>query len=261
MVKKEDDEKKEAQSRRNEEDSGLLHQSLGATSVGSDIGGAVLKAASQAGLLDMLLKLVIGWFTKSPKPVAPQKPVEPNKPTPAGGDDDFPDDHIPRPTAGRKVAKVTLHLARAQYSRERFPQEYNANNPFGLVSQGELKEIERGNGALTWLSKFWLDLTAYDEQGHEFVRADVLTLGLAYKTEIRCGDAFIIGRGADAEGQPVAGYETNDTDQIGNGITAWLSSKGFLHQMQCFAAADGETFHCSGSVNGVRSNEFDIKVS
>jgi len=224
-----------------------------------NIVGTIINAADQAGLLDKLLSLVIGWFTRAPKPVPPQKPVD--KPTPAGGTDDFPDDHIPRPSAGRKVAKATLHLVRSQYSRQRFPEEYNDNNPFGLVPQGELKQIEQGNGALNWENKFWLDLTAYDEQGREFVRADVMSLGLAYKTEIRCGDAFIIGHGAAANGEPIAGYETNDTDEIGNGITAWLTSKGFLHQMQCFASADGQSFHCFGSVNGVRSNEFDIKVS
>lgn len=212
-----------------------------------DIVGAILEA--NPGLLQKLLGMLLGLFNRAPK-----KPVDP--PTePVGGDsgDDFPDDTIPAPKELPIVAKVRLKLSRVQLSKQRFPDAYTAQNPFGLMNA---KEIEEGD-AMPYGSKFWLDLTAYDSKGKEILRDRVLANGLAYQTEHHCGDAFIIGHGGSSQ-NPTAGYETNDTNEIGNGITAWISSEGFLHQMK----AHGEgTFECWGKVNGIESNHFTLKVS
>lgn len=211
------------------------------------------------GLLDAIFGWLGGLFKKKPTP--PPGPV--TVPTPApNSPDDFPDDHIPRkPNVGRVVTKVHIGIARAQYSRERFPEEYTPANPFGLIPDAYLRGLEKGQGALPWASKIWLDLTATDQDGHEFLRPDVQALGLAFQTEHHFGDAYIIGKGANPDGTPIGGYDTNDTNEIGNGISAWLSSLGFLHQMQAWDAADGDTFEVYGVVKGVVSNKFKIKVS
>jgi hypothetical protein len=218
----------------------------------------VIKFADQnEDLIRGIVSFIKGLFGKG-KPKPPSEPVK--EPTPVAGpqDDDFPDDVIPAPPQkGRKVTTVALHLTRAQYNRQRFPEKYTDDNPFGLYSQDYLKQVEAGNEAINWGSKFWLDLTARDAEGKEFLRDAIVAGGLAFKTEHHCGDAYIIGGGVFPDGGN-KDYKTNDTAEIGNGISAWLSSNGFLHQMK----AHGEgAFECWGKVGGVESNHFTLKVS
>lgn len=234
-------------------------QNLGGV-VGGIVGPVVNDPVVKQMLLQAIIQAITGWlsgiFNKKPKP--PTVPVTAPTPAPSQPDPSFPDDHIPRPPTTRKVARVRIKLERVQLSKERFPNEYTPENPFGLVSPGP---IQAGSN-MNWGSKFWVDLTAYDEQGKEFLRPDVLTYGLAYKTEIRVGDAVQKGLGALPDGTPVPGYVSQGTDAIGHGITAWLSSFGFLHQMQAFAAADGQKFRVTGFVDGVEAeNPFDLGVS
>jgi len=223
----------------------------------ASVGMDIFNSPAVQGILATLLAqfaeaipgLLAGLFKK--KPTVPVV-----VPTPAGGDEDFPDDTIPDPAPGRTVKTVRLKLARAQYNKQRFPDEYKDGKD-GLYDN--LKEIQEGRANLAYASKFWLDLTAYDADGKEFLRPAVLTHGLAYKTEHHAGDAYIKGFGPDvknADGSPKA--EVVHTDEIGNGISAWNSSFGFLHQMK--AHQEGE-YLCSGSVDGVESNTFTIKVS
>lgn len=200
------------------------------------------------GLLGKVLDLLGGLFNRKPKPADVVT-------TPAGGntEDDFPDDVIPAPPTKAKVAKVRLKLARVQLNKQRFPDAPNG----GLLDPETVRKIQAGDTAMNYGSKFWLDLTAYDEAGLEITRDKVLAAGLQFQTEHHCGDAYIIGKGGSGN-EPNAGYETNSTDQIGNGDTAWRSSLGFLHQMK--AHGQGE-FLCSGKVASVDSNKFTIKVS
>ena len=214
----------------------------------NDVLGTVL--ASQPDLIPKLISFLLGLFKSKPKPPAPEtgKPV--------GGDsrDDFPDDTIPAPIVTTVVTKVRLKLARIQLSKQRFPEAYTMDNPFGLMPTAE---VESGKSAMPYGSKFWLDLTAYDSKDLEIMRDRVIAYGLCYKTEHHAGEAFIKGHGGTDQ-NPTAGYETNDTEDIGNGITAWISSDGFLHQMKAHGQG---TFECSGKVDGVESNKFTIKVS
>lgn len=214
-------------------------------------------------ILSKLTAIVVALLSRPAKPVPPQAPVvQPNPPRPSGGGtDQFPDDTIPRPPVARTVATVHLGIARAQYSRERFPEKYTEDNPFGLYTDAECRAFERGENAINWGSKVWLDATAKDVDGHEFLRPDVMALGLAFNTEHHLGDCFIRGRGADENGQPKPGYVTEDTNAVGQGISAWLNSKGFMQQFQFFTSADGGAFAAFALVNGVKSNEFTIRVS
>ena len=178
--------------------------------------------------------------------------------TPAGGDpaDDFPDDHIPSIGTGtRKVVSVTLKLNRVQLNKQRFPEAF-ANGGTGLLDN--LRELENGDENIPYASKIWLDLTARDQNGVEWLRPDILNASLGFKTEHHCGGAFIKGHGQDSNGNPMAGYETNEADGVGNGITAWLSSKGFLHQMK--VNEEGQ-LECFGFVDGVESNHFTLAIS
>ena len=215
------------------------------TKSGFDL-GAILALIQQLSQLFNSVKEIL----PKPKPTVPV-----TVPTPAPiSPPDFPDDTIPTPSVVRTVKTVTCKLSRVQLSRQRFPEAYTAENPFGLVPPGPIQD---GN-AMNWGSKFWLDLTARDENGKEFLREDILTAHIAYKTEHHAGAAFIKGHGANADGSLAPGYETNDTDEIGNGISAYISSNGFLHQMKAFGEG---TFECYGVVNGVESNHFNLRVS
>lgn len=202
----------------------------------------------QQTLISELLKLITGWLHRTPAPTVPVVTPTPVPVQPPG----FPDDIIPAPTPTRSVATVRLKRSRGQYNRERFPKEYTDDNPMGLISQDDLK------GTIPFASKVWYDLTAYDAKGNEFLRDAVLSHNLAFQTELHVGDAFIIGHGAEQDGSPTPGYEAVDSDAIGNGITAWKSSLGFLHQIK----AHGEgTFEVWGRVGGVESNHEILKVS
>jgi hypothetical protein len=236
------------------------------------IGGLLGQVLNQPGVRESLVQEAIKaiggllgrLFNRSPKPTPPPAPVKAPTPASVQPDPNFPDDHIPRPNsdaAPRKVARVKIKLERVQYSRERFPKLYTEDNPFGLADPGP---IANGSTAMNWGSKFWVDLTAFDAEGKEFLRPDVLAYNLAFNTEIRVGDTSIKGLGAASPGgsDPKAGYETKDTAAVGQGITAWLSSLGFMQQFQAFGAADGKSFQVSGSVDGVEAeNPFTVRVS
>lgn len=189
-------------------------------------------------------------FNRKPKPEGPV-----TKPTGGDPDDDFPDDVIPSTgNGGRVVATVRLKLARIQLNKQRFPEAY-ADGQNGLVPNPG--SYEGGSESIPYGSKIWLDLTAKDAEGREWLRGDILEAKLGFKTEHHCGGAFIKGKGQDAQGNPNPGYEVNEAKGVGNGITAWLSSKGFLHQMK--VNQEGE-FDCVGFVDGVESNSFTIRV-
>lgn len=221
-----------------------------------DLGALVpqdVKAQLVQGLINALVqgvgKLLAGVFGKK-KAEAPKVPVSAPQPNPVDpGEGRFLDDVIPAP-AGRKIAKVRCKLSRIQLSTQRFGGE--------LVQPTD--RHEQGLDAINWGSKVWIDLTAYDEQGREFLQDAVLAHGLAFKTEHHVGAAHIVGAGADPQGNPLP-YVTADTDEIGNGISAWLYSKGFLQQFKAHAAADGQSFDVWGKVGGVESNHITLKFS
>lgn len=225
-------------------------------SITSDVLGSVLKNPEiQQSLIAALLGLIGGLFKR--KKETPTVPVTVPTPNPNSADDDFPDDIIPAPPTKKKVVSVHGKIARVQLSAQRFPDRRQANGQGYVYSDAELKAVQAG-GAVPFDSKVWLDATAFDDKNVEFLRDRVLSHGLAYKTEHHAGSTFIKGKGADAQGQPVAGYETNDTDEIGNGISAWISSLGFLHQIK--VRGEGQ-YDCYVVVDGVESNHFPLNVS
>lgn len=212
------------------------------------------------GVQDKLIALFMGLFTKllTRKPAAPATPLPPvitaPVPNPNQIDPDLIDDVIPSPPSDgkRKVTTVKLSLAGGQLSKQRFPNAPNG----GLLPGDVLHAVVAGKTALNYGSKAWFDLTAYDQDGKEFLPGDVIAYGLCYRTEHHIGDSFIKGHGGEPQ-NPTPGYETQDGD-VGNGITSWKSTLGFKHQVKFHAEG---SYKCSGSVDGVESNSFTVKVS
>lgn len=209
-------------------------------------------AAALGSLLAGIVRKVSGGGSRPPA-----VPVTEPAPAPAQPDPRFPDDMHPVPKKARRVTEVRLKLARAQYQRARHPEMYTPENPMGLYPNAQLHRLQAGIDALNIGSKFWLDLTAYDQDGQEFLPDAVIAYGLAFETEHHCGNAWIRGNGADEQGEP-KNHDGQDGDGISNGITAWRSTLGFLHQLK--AHGEGQ-YMCRGRVGDVWSNEFTIRVS
>ncbi len=219
--------------------------------------GDAVKALSDPKTRDILggvygfLRSLFGGGGKLVQP--PTTPI--TKPVPTGFPDD---DFIPAPpnTEDREVVRVECKISRVQLQKARFPDAYE-NGKDGLVEGEALRDINSGQTPMNYGSKFWVDLTAYDRAGKELYRDAVIALSLQYRTEHHAGDAYIVGNGGQP-GAPKPGYKTNDTDLVGNGITAWTSSMGFLHQFKSHAEGNFEVW---GSVDGVESNRLNIRVS
>lgn len=201
-------------------------------------------------ILPLITKLLQDYLAGATKPVpTPNNPV----PKDVQPDKDFPDDTILGP-AKRSVGSVKVGLARVQLSRQRFPEEYTDDNPFGLFR--DLDGAKSGSAAIPYGSKVWIDLTPYDQDGQEIKKEDAISLGLAYDTKHVVGGASITGKGG-TPGNPKP-YETVDTDEVGNGITAWKSTNGFLHQVKVHEEG---TYEVTGFVAGVKGETFSIRVS
>lgn len=238
-----------------------MDQDTGARpSLGGDVITAIAKSPAASELISSIVVSLIGALVAligKKQPKAPTAPVTTPTPAPAQPSDGIPDDMIPEPAKQRKVARVRLKLLKAQLSKARFPDAYTEANPFGLIEQGELRQVEAGEAAIPWASKVWTDLTAYDEQGREFLPPAVVKFGLAFKTVHTLDGAAMVGKGANPDGSWKP-YERVDAEQVGNGSTAFETTNGFVHQFKVFEEG---TFHAAGSVDGVRSNEFDVRVS
>jgi hypothetical protein len=157
----------------------------------------------------------------------------------------------------RRVHSVTLRLMRAQYNKELFPKMYNPDNPQGLYKNALLPEIQRGLRRLNRESNVWLDLTARDQNGAEFLRDAVDAFGLAFRTRHEVAEGFIEGGGVKEDGAPDEWTKVNP-DGANLSEHVWIDSRGFT--LRAHLSREGD-FVCSGSVAGVKSNTFTLKVS
>jgi len=149
-----------------------------------------------------------------------------------------PRDEEKKPSLTAPVHKVELRILRAQYNGKLFPKMYTKDNPFGLYSQSELKKCASGEQAFNRESKLWLDLSPFvkvNKKDYKLTRDEVLKRGMAYLTQHTCitageGETFIHGTGVDVEGQPK--YTAEAKGAVGNGISAWVASLGYVHQVK-----------------------------
>lgn len=216
-----------------------------------------------------VLNLIFEFLNRGKKtpPVAPS-PMTPTKPeTPA------PDDDKIKPPSTRvnvKVASVRAKVIKVQLSRQRFPDAYDPSkggNQFGTMEN--LGEINSGAAAIPYDSKFWLDLTPSDENNLQ-IRSDVALkeLKLAFKTAHHAEDSsgghtWIEGVGGEPgfdgnNGVPITPYKGGDSGWVGQGVSAWLYTSGFVQQFQAFGEGSVKLY---GFVDGVKSNEITIRVS
>lgn len=215
-----------------------------------DFGKLLNALLSNPELLGKIASAIGSLFKHAPAPV-PAAPVTVPTPIPGRDSGAFPDDYIPAPSKERKIARVTIKLARIQLNGQRFPDAPDN----GLVPV--TPEHETGAEAIPYASKIWFDLTAYDEAGKEFLRDAVIAANLCYQTEHFVGDAHAKGLGGSF-GSPNPGYLLDETNSIGLGSTAWISSGGFLLQTK---AHEEGTYEAHGFVGGVQSNSITFKVS
>lgn len=157
----------------------------------------------------------------------------------------------------REVRSVVLRLMRAQYNKELFPKMYTQNNPQGLYKNALLPEIQRGLRRLNRESNVWLDLTARDQNGVEFLRDAVDAFGLAFRTRHNVADGFIEGGGVKEDGTPDEWVKVNP-DGANLSEHVWIDSRGFT--LRAHLSREGD-YVCSGEVAGVKSNTFTLKVS
>lgn len=227
--------------------------------VGDFAGGIITSPAVQSIVGQIVAAALAALFALIERKVTkpPTGPIDTPTPAPGGDVDGIPDDLIPEPKLEREVKRVRLKILKAQYSRARFPEQYTNENPFGLYPQSYLRQVEAGAEALNYGSKVWTDLTAYDAEDKEFLPPAVLKFGLAFRTEHQLDGAIIAGAGIEPSGEPKP-YQAVDSNEVGNGITAWRSTNGFVHQFKVHGEG---SFECQGFVAGVPSNHFTVRVS
>lgn len=224
--------------------------------------GAAIQIAQQLGLLDILKAAITDAIGGLLRHRAPEPKPVPN----VGVVDRLPDDdHIAAPPIvvanARKVASVRLRIQKAQYSRERHPDAYTEDNPLGLY-QGDLARFEHGAEAINFESKVWLDLTAFDQDGKEFLGGDLVAAGLSFRGEHVITDEAgrvtrITGKGQRPDGSPEPWEQVEETS-VGLGEKSWINSLGCNEQVKVWREG---TFRVVGSIGGVKSNDLTIRVS
>lgn len=183
------------------------------------------------------------------------------------------DEQIKNPT---KVEKANLlppvsgkiEVVWMQLSRERFPEAYTTDNPFGFVPDGEKHEILAGTNALAFGSKVRFDTTWRDQNGDEIDRNEAKLLGLADKTRwvvknVETGESsYLQGLGerfTNLKGKEEVKVEEGGNTGAGQGITNYSDTQGFGQVIQFFREG---TFSIHMELpNGMSTAEVVIKVS
>lgn len=183
------------------------------------------------------------------------------------------DEQIKNPTKTEKPnvlppVSSRIDVVWMQLSRERFPEAYTTDNPFGFVPDGEKRNILAGNGALNFGSKVRFDTTWKDQNGDEIDRNEVRTLGLADKTRwvvrnVDTGDvSFLQGLGerfVNLKGKEEVKVEEGGNTGAGQGITNYSDTQGFGQVIQFFKEG---TFAVHMELpTGQQTSEVIIKVS
>lgn len=238
----------------------LITKSMATVMAGGELDLNALLREALPLFLARLPEILAAKDRPKPTPVVPMRPASVEMPI-EDADDKIAD---PRPAspAPFKITSVRCALSRVQFNRGRFPGTYTDENPFGLDNR--LSEIVAGLEAMCYGSKFWLDLTAFyrgpSGQEEEVTRDLVLAHDLAFRTEHHAvsdgQDSSIVGIGGGEA--PKAGWRQTSGGIVGQGITAWTSSLGFLHQLKAFGEGEVE---CWGVVGGVESNHIRFRVS
>lgn len=211
----------------------------------------IVGVLQQLGLLDLVANMIKNALTKKAEPK--EAPLVPG-PAPTPG---IPGP-IPAPSAStpvgdeapRKVARVGLVVQKAVFPDETLYEGDRA--PMKLVNAGE---------NFNFGSSLWLDLTAYDENGDEWMGHSLVAADLDYRTRhevykdgVRI--AFIQGQGGEP-GNP-ADWTQQNSEEVSFAQRAWKDSIGFNARTRFHKEG---TYVVVGYVNGVESNRLTIRVS
>jgi hypothetical protein len=190
----------------------------------------IIALAQQLGLLDILAHALSGLFSKKPKPpvtvIDPGQPSQPGTPGPIVK----PPASSPEPGEVKRIVSfVTARVQMAEKPDMTTPER--RHDPGNLYSdvQGMLARKENFN----WNSTLWLNATAYDQDGNEWMGHSIIAAGLEYKTRhevYKDGQlvAFIEGKGGTGDQEPNDGYQVMDSDDIDQIRTRpWIDSAGF----------------------------------
>lgn len=208
--------------------------------------------------LPFLLKALSDFLNRKATPANPvPKPEQRDPDNPKLLDDTV----VPTPKVAPsvpsvpKVASIRVNLIKGEFSRELFPEEFDKPS-HGLIK--DLDGIQSGAQAINVGSKLWVDITPYREDGTEIRRSEVEAAGdPLYRATHRAGETFIRG-GGGKPGQPNPGYTTGDSPQVGNSISAWKATNGYVQMFKFFE--EGE-YVISAELEGVQGKSFTVRVS
>jgi len=198
----------------------------------------------------------------------------PAVPPPAGMPPRLPDDVVILPPTSTlpalTISRVTHVIRQAQYSAKLFPDAYTPDNPYGLYKD-PMGMVAR-NEAFNRETKFWFDLTAYDQNGRELDGARIIANKLAYKTRhavtnlatggvteiVGPPDGTLLPGSTPEKPKPMPGYTQSEEAGFGLGITPWEDSVGFNAPMKAYA--EGE-FRADADLDGHDAEPFNFRVS
>lgn len=238
--------------------------------MGLDI-SKLLKGVDPSDILT-ILTLYAKYKDKIDDLFSRQEPAKPTTPKPSVVPFPVPDeDDVPlNPTTPKKeVASGRLSVVWMQLNRDRFPEQYTPENPFGLLSQREVQAILSGQSALNFESAVRFDTKFVDDQGDEVSPEDVHRLGLAWKSKwtvrnVETGEeSFLQGQGStytNAKGKQEAFVEEVGAREtgVGQGTRNYTDTLGFGQRMDFYKEGTYEIFM---EIAGVQTNSLTFKVS
>ncbi len=179
------------------------------------------------------------------------------KPTPAP----VPPSPAPRDRAG--YTRLNINVAKAQYNRELFPEQYtgpDGDNVFGLYRPARVPVYNRR-------SKIWFNVTPYKgshgvetEEGRE----DGILWGIVWHALYRGQETIL-------KADPVITHDTHngserpiqvvEGESVGFGLEAWDAAHSFLAQIQVGDNEGPYAIYAEHPKLGLRSDTIEFEVS
>lgn len=219
-------------------------------------------------LLALILQLLSG-LTQRPPSTPPVLPPPPKNPTPDPDDDDKAPNPIPPKEGTLPPASGKLEVVWMQLSKDRFPEQYTPQNPFGLLSHQQVRDILEGRSALNYESAVRFDCTFRDRTGNEIVPDEVRELNLAWRSKwvvrnVDTGEtSYLVGQGTtytNNKGKQEAKVQEDGAQQtgVGQGTRNYTDTLGFGQRMDFYREGRFEIYM---EVGGVRTNSLTFTVS
>lgn len=232
--------------------------------MGIDVGSIAEKALQNpevqsfilSKLGDLLAKLFSGHGKSVSVPATERPKVE-----------DFPDDKIipapPHPTpppVPTGYTGVKLNVAKAQYNRGLFPEQYTEDNPFGLYRPAFVPVYNRN-------SKIWFNATPF-KGDHAVEEDEGRTDGILWEVvwyltynghlTVLKASKTVFHDTHNGAGRPI---QVVEGDSVGCGLEAWDFAHSFLCQIQVGENEGDYSVYYEIPKIGFRSENLEFKVS